>query len=193
MEPLTYEAMVALRTRLNDEHGDIESQSSAYTLAELAQGLRVTRGKLQQLVERSTQEQLLKRPQHYEQAQPDEDRWSATEAISHLIATQNWYLLHMNRLLGIREHFDVMVRGLGDQAQQDIAREDLARALSAATQRMVEFIETVPSDADLTARRSSTYFGDLSLRGWVLLAIYHDVDHLAQIERISPDDTGAMS
>ena len=193
MEPLTYEALVALRARVHDEHGDIESQSSAYTLAELAQGLRVTRGKLQQIMERWTQEQLWKRPPHAEEAQPDEDRWSATEAVSHLIATQNWYLLHMNRLLGKSERFDVMVRGLGDLARQDVSREDLARELSAATQRLVEFIETIPADADLTARRSSTFFGELSLRGWVLLAIYHDVDHLTQIERISPDATGAMS
>jgi DinB superfamily len=187
MAPLTYEAMVALRMRLDDENGDLESQASAYTLSELAQGLRVTRGMLQQLVEQSTQEQLWTRPTQHEEAQPDEDRWSATEAVSHLIATQNWYLLHMNRLIGRREHFDVMVRGLGDLARQDIAREDLIRELSAATERLVGFIEAIPSDADLSARRSSTFFGDLSLRGWVLLAIYHDLDHLAQIERISPE------
>lgn len=192
MAPLTYEAMVALRTQLGDEKSDIESQSAAYTLAELANGLRMTRGKLQQLVERWTQEQLWTRPPHAEEALPDEDRWSATEAVSHLIATQNWYLLHMNRLLGRREHFDVMVRGLGDQARQDIAREDLIGALSAATERLVGFIEAVPGDADLSARRSSTFFGDLSLRGWALLAIYHDLDHLAQIERIMPEITGVM-
>jgi hypothetical protein len=190
---LTYEAMVAMRGRLGDGQGDIESQSTAYTLAELAQGLRLTRGKLQQLVEQWTQEQLWQRPPHAEEAQADEDRWSATEAISHLIATQNWYLLHMNRLLGRREHFDVMVRGLGDLARQDVSREDLARELRAATQRLVEFIEAVPGDADLAARRSSTFFGDLSLRGWVLLAIVHDLDHLEQIGRITPNVTPATS
>lgn len=186
MALLTYETLVALRTHLIDGNGEIEGQSSAYTLSELAHGLRVTRGMLQQLVERWTQEQLWTRPPHYEEAQADEDRWSATEAISHLMATQNWYLLHMNRLIGRREHFDVMVRGLGDQARQDIARADLIRELSAATERLTGFIEAIPSDADLSARRSSTFFGDLSLRGWVLLAIYHDLDHLAQINRISP-------
>ncbi|HEX8035332.1 MAG TPA: DinB family protein [Ktedonobacterales bacterium] len=190
MALLTYEALVALRTQLIDGNGDMEGQSSVYTLSELAQGLRVTRGKLQQLVEQWTQEQLWTRPPHYKEAQPDEDRWSATEAISHLIATQNWYLLHMSRLIGRREHFDVMVRGLGDLARQDIARDDLIRELSAATERLVGFIEAIPSGADLSAQRSSTFFGDLSLRGWVLLAIYHDLDHLAQIERISPGATG---
>lgn len=193
MTQLTYEAMLAMRAQLDDQHGDIEIQSSAYTLAELAQGLRVTRNKLLQVVEQETQEQLWRRPPQYEEAQANEDRWSATEAISHLIATQNWYLLHMNRLLGRREHFDVMVRGLGDHARQDISREDLVRELRAATQRLAAFIEAVPDDADLSARRSSTFFGDLSLRGWALLAIYHDLDHLAQIERIRPGATGATS
>lgn len=133
------------------------------------------------------------RPPHAEEAQPDEDRWSATEAVSHLIATQNWYLLHMNRLIGRHEHFDVMVRGLGDQARQDIAHAELIRELSAATERLAGFIEAAPGDADLSARRSSTFFGDLSLRGWALLAIYHDLDHLAQIGRILPGATGTIS
>lgn len=193
MEPLNYEAMVALRTQLHEENSDIESQASEYTLAELAHGLRVTRGRLQQIVERWTQEQLWMRPPHAEEAQPDEDRWSATEAVSHLIATQNWYLLHMNRLIGRHEHFDVMVRGLGDQARQDIAHAELIRELSAATERLAGFIEAAPGDADLSARRSSTFFGDLSLRGWALLAIYHDLDHLAQIGRILPGATGTIS
>src|SRR5437899_829120 len=64
MALLTYEALVALRRQLIDGNGDLEGQSSAYTLSELAQGLRVTRGKLQQLVEQWTQEQLWTRPPH---------------------------------------------------------------------------------------------------------------------------------
>ena len=35
------------------------------------------------------------------------------------------------------------------------------------------------------ARRDSTFFGELSLRGWVLLAIIHDLDHTAQIQRLT--------
>ena len=36
----------------------------------------------------------------------------------------------------------------------------------------------------MTAQRDSTFFRMLSLRGWVYLAINHDLMRLAQIERL---------
>jgi hypothetical protein len=59
-----------------------------------------------------------------------EDRWSAAEAISHLIVTENSYLLHMGRLLGRHEHFDLMPHGLGDHAPQNILKADLEEGAS---------------------------------------------------------------
>jgi hypothetical protein len=50
---------------------------------------------------------------------------------------------------------------------------------------MLSDISAIPADADLSAQRNSTFFGDLSLRGWVLLAIIHDLDHTTQIERLT--------
>src|SRR5207302_6387254 len=106
-----------------------------------------------------------------------ENAWSASEAITHLIATGNWYLLHMTRLLGRREHFDVMVRGRGDLAQNGVPGAQLSASLTAATDRMLAEIAAIPPQADLDATRDSTFFGQLSLRGWVMLAIIHDALH----------------
>ena len=180
MSELSFDSLQALRARVTRGEMTIESAATAHSLGELRAGLALTRGRLQALAESWTPAQLHIQPP----AGEGEDHWSATEALTHVIATQNWYLLHMNRLIGRREHFDLMVRGLGDQARPDVHKVALEADLHAATARLLSFIDALPPDADLSAQRDSTFFGDLSLRGWVLLAIIHDLDHLAQIERL---------
>ncbi len=187
MAELTYDDLTALRQRILDGELTIEQAGSRYSLGELAEALRMTRATAQALVEGWSQEQLTWQPPAAQNQAPahGEDRWSATEAVTHLIATENWYLLHMGRLVGKREHFDVMPRGLGDHADNNVPKETLAAEFNAATERMLADIATIPADADLTARRDSTFFGELSLRGWVMLAIVHDIDHTAQMQRLT--------
>lgn len=184
MAELTPAALVEIRERTARGEITLDNAASAYSLAELRNALARSRASLQTIAAGWSQEQLWFRPPDAEQAAEGEDRWSATEALTHVMATQNWYLLHMNRLIGRREHFDLMVRGLGDQARQDVPKDELASALAAATERLLGFIDAMPADADLSARRDSTFFGELSMRGWVLLAIVHNADHDAQIERL---------
>ncbi len=186
MPALTFDTLVALRSRLTEGDTDVETAAQSYSIDELKEGVVSTRGMLHAIADGWTQDQLLARPPQAdrEDTAANEDRWSATEVISHLIATQNWHLLHMGRLLGRREHFDPMPHGLGDYASQDILQRELSEALHSATATFVRYIESIPPDADLTATRSSTFFGDLSLRGWILLAALHDEDHLRQIQRL---------
>lgn len=184
MAQMAFETVTAIRGRVAAGETTIEQAAADFSLAELAVGLRMTRGTLQALVDGWTQEQLSYRPPATG-SEREEDRWSATMALSHLIATENWYLMHMGRLQGRREHFDVMPRGLGDHARQDVPQQELSTQLRAATERMLSEIANIPPDADLNARRDSTFFGELGLRGWVLLAIIHDQDHLEQIEHLT--------
>lgn len=179
---VTYDELVDVARRFGRREIALEAEAARYTLAQLAGGLRLSRGVVRALADGWTQEQLWFQPPHGESA---EDRWSATEAITHLIATQNWYLLHIGRLLGLREHFDVMPRGLGDLAHNDAPRAQLSADLAAATARMLTVIGEIPPDASLAAQRDSRFFGPLGLRGWVLLAIVHDIDHAAQIQRLT--------
>jgi hypothetical protein len=187
MAELTYEDLTALRQRILDGELTIEQAGAQYSPGDLAEALRVTRATIQALVEGWSQEQLTWQPPaaQNQATAHGEDRWSATEAVTHLIATENWYLLHMGRLVGKREHFAIMPRGLGDHADNGVPKEELAAELNAATERILADITAIPADADLTARRDSTFFGELSLRGWVMLAIVHDFDHTAQIERLT--------
>jgi DinB family protein len=178
------EEIRAMRLRVLEGGDSIEAEAERHPLAEVASMLRSTRTRLQALIEGWSQEQLAFQPTVAEGAR-EEDRWSATEAVTHLVATQNWYLLHMTRLLGRREHFDLMPHGLGDLARRDVAKQELVAGLRQATERLLGEIEAIPAEADLAARRDSTFFGELSLRGWVLLAVFHDVDHTAQIERLT--------
>ena len=187
MAELTYEDLVALRQRILQGELSIEPAGSQFSLGELAEALRMTRATIQALVEGWSQEQLTWQPPAAQNQAPahGEDRWSATEAVTHLIATENWYLLHMGRLVGKREHFDVMPRGLGDHADNGVPKEALAGELNTATERILADVAAIPTDTDLTARRDSTFFGELSLRGWVMLAIVHDLDHTAQMQRLT--------
>lgn len=193
MAELTYEAVIAARRRIEGGETDIESEARHHTLGELADALRMTRGMLQAIVQGWSDAQLNIQPPAGRTTDPasqprgeliGEDRWSASEAITHLIATENWYLLHMTRLLGRREHFDLLPRGLGDQARHGVPGMELATELRKATDLLLTEIDAIPPTADLAATRSSTYFGDLSLRGWVMLAIVHDLQHFEQIQRL---------
>jgi hypothetical protein len=163
----------------------IEAEATKYSLSDLALTLRRTRQQLQEIVDTWSQEQLQARPPEGSVRDDGEDRWSATEAISHLIATENWYRLHLWRLRGEKRMFDLMVRGLGDQAHNDIPKEALSAQLREATETLLGEIDSMPPDVDMTAQRDSTFFGMLSIRGWVYLAINHDLMHLAQIERLT--------
>lgn len=190
MADLTYDDLTALRRRILGGELSVEQAAEQYSLADLAEALRMTRATAQALVEGWSQEQLAWQPPAAQSDAPanGEDRWSATEAVSHMIATENWYLLHMGRLVGKREHFDLMPRGLGDHADNSVPKAALASQLSAATERMLGDIAVIPTDADPAARRDSTFFGELSLRGWVMLAIVHDLDHTAQMQRLTEQD-----
>lgn len=187
MAELTYDDLRALRERIANGELTIEQAGSLHTPADLGDALRMTRATLQALVDAWSQARLQWQPPAAGSDSPanGEDRWSATEIVTHMVATENWYLMHMGRLVGKREHFDVMPRGLGDHASNDVSKEELAARLSAATERMLSDIAALPADADLNTRRDSTFFGELGLRGWVMLAIVHDLDHTAQMQRLT--------
>jgi hypothetical protein len=190
MAELTYDDLRHLRTRIASRELTVDQAGSLYSLAELAEALRMTRATEQALVEGWSQDQLQWQPPsaQSETSEHGEDRWSATQAVTHVIATENWYLMHMGRLVGKREQFDVMPRGLGDHAHNDVPKAELEARLSAATERLLADIAAIPADADLAAQRDSTFFGELGLRGWVMLAIVHDIDHTAQIQRLTEHD-----
>ena len=179
MADVTFEELAERYRRVETGATPIEAEAARYTLAELAEALLMTRSRLQAIADSWTQEQLRVRP-----SGEGPDQWTATEVLSHLIANQNWNLMHFGRLLGRREHFDIMPHGLGDHAQPEMPQPELASNLHNATQRAVAAIESAPDDADLAATRDSTYFGDLTLRGWAYLMVIHDIQHLAQIERL---------
>ncbi len=161
-----------------------EAEGTKYSIAEMAAALRMTRGKLQQIAETWSQVQLHARPPAGATSEVGNESWSATETLTHLMATQNWYSLNMDRMLGRRRQFEQMPRGLGDLTDNAVPRDELARRLGAAMASFLADIDAIPANADLAATRESHFFGPLSLRGWIFLALTHDTMHLAQIERL---------
>ncbi|HEX6816857.1 MAG TPA: DinB family protein [Ktedonobacterales bacterium] len=163
----------------------LETEGAKHTIGELVEALRMTRGKLQGIVERWSQAQLQTRPPEGMSSANGEDSWSATETVTHMLATQNWYRMNMDRLLGRRRQYDTMPRGMGDRTDNTVPKAELARRLHAETDAFLAEIAAIPADADLSAARDSTFFGPLTLRGWLFLALTHDTMHLAQIERLA--------
>jgi hypothetical protein len=184
MSEISLDELRQTTPRLFEGTTSVEAEATKYSLSDLANALRRTRQRLQEIVDTWSQEQLQTRPPAGSVRDDGEDRWSATEAVSHLVATENWYRLHLWRLRGEKRMFDLMVRGLGDQAHNDIPKETLSAQLREATDTLLSEIDSIPPDVDMTAERDSTFFGMLSIRGWVYLAINHDLIHLAQIERL---------
>ncbi len=88
MEQMAFETVAAIRKRVASGETAIEDEAAAFALADLAEGLRMTRGTLQALADGWTQEQLSYRPPESASGN-EEDRWSATMALTHLIATEN--------------------------------------------------------------------------------------------------------
>jgi hypothetical protein len=166
-----------------------EAEGAKHTIPEMTAALRMTRGKLQAIAQTWSQAQLQARPPEGAASDVGEDQWSATETLTHLMATQNWYQLNMDRLLGQRRQFEQMPHGLGDLTDNTVPKDELVRRLRDATASFLADIEGIPPDADLTATHESHFFGPLSLRGWIFLALTHDTMHLAQIERLRSHST----
>jgi hypothetical protein len=182
--PLTMDELDNATQRFLAGQTTPEAEGARYSLSDLADTLRMTRGKLQEILESWSQQQLQTRPPVGSTSANGEDNWSATEAVTHLLATQNWYRMNMGRILGARRQFESMPRGLGDLASSDVPKGELARRLRSETEEFLTEIAAIPADADLSATRESHFFGPLSLRGWVYLALTHDAMHLRQIERL---------
>lgn len=186
MAELTMDALNAATQRFTSGDTTVpETEGAKYTVAELTNALRMTRGRLQDIVGRWSQAQLQTRPPEGAVSASGEDRWSATETLTHMFATQNWYRMNLDRMFGRRQQYDTMPRGLGDNADNTMPKAELAHQLQAETDAFLAELAALPADVDLTAARDSRFFGPLTLRGWLYLALTHDAMHLAQIERLA--------
>ena len=210
MAELSYAAIQAMLRRLASGETTVEAESRQHRPGELIAALRMTRGMLLAIPMAWSDEQVAFQPpapasvvdtgpqtDPATQSDPgmaaagqgaaggEGDHWSASEILTHLMATQNWYLMNMTRLVGRREHYAVMPRGLGDHARPGVPAATLASDLRDATTLLLEQAADITPTADLDTTRDSIFFGGLSQRGWLMLAIVHDAQHFEQIQRLS--------
>jgi len=154
---LTYEQLAQIVSRWRAGETDLDTEAANFSLPVLRDTLAQTRSYLQQVPETWSQQELTTRPQVQPTGDGGEDKWSATEILTHLIATQNWYMLHIGRLLGRRERFEVMPRGLGDYATNELDAATLGASLQQATVTVLAYVASIPDNADLTTQRDSTF------------------------------------
>ena len=119
---------------------------------------------------------------------PNEDEWSISEVLSHLVASSET----------VSEIVDALSRGaIPSLGRIDPPREETALSIDELRERLTldslrwsalaERLPPAPS-TDLTAPHP--FFGELHARAWLLFQRIHDIDHAGQVEKNKVTGTG---
>jgi len=81
---------------------------------------------------------------------------------------------------------------LGAGGWSGASAEELRTMLRDTSERFLKYLDTLPEELDDTATARFGIFGELSARGWLLVAVAHPAQHVEQIRRMQaqPDYPG---
>lgn len=108
-----------------------------------------------------------------------EEQWAAGQVIAHIANASAFAATQLAPALGFE---------LATPASYDITEiPDRAQALAIADAVLAgtrDFFAALPADLDLERTLANERFGDLGLRGYLMLTAIHDGDHLGQLARL---------
>ncbi len=130
---------------------------------------------------------------------PDGPRWNTRQVLCHLVATENAYQHHLEKLLtsGDQLLFD---KDIDEFNQAEVRKldgipvQELLESFRQARQRTLHLVETM-HDRDLSLTAVHPWFGEQQI-GWLLKLIYrHNAMHLQDVRRhlLSPASLSGSS
>lgn len=126
-------------------------------------------------------------PEFAYEAQPDDpdgnDVWSAGEVVSHIAGTMIWTDANLRKIRGEEElppndqllpYTEVKVR----------SKDESLQALEVADQELQRILDDIPDDVDTARTIDHDTFGEVGVKGWLLLTALHEGDHAMQLREL---------
>ncbi len=148
--------------------------ASVFPLPDLIEAFFNTRAAFRRLLDDLTDAQAA----YHE---PNNPMWSISEAVTHLIYSQNFYY---NQLLDITTsqlpHVLEAARGFGEGAKLAIPADELRTMLDSGTAQLRVAIDATLPHQDPAQTTTIPFFGECNYATWILLLLAHEVDHYRQ-------------
>lgn len=108
-----------------------------------------------------------------------EEHWAAGQVIAHIANASSFAATQLAPALG----FELAIPATYDISDTPDRSQALAIA-DAVLASTRDFFAALPADLDLERTLANERFGDLGLRGYLMLTAIHDGDHLGQLARL---------
>lgn len=180
MSTITIEALMQVTERVfARRESTLEDEAADMSLDDLKETVRTIRQSLTAAASGL--------PESAYERQPDDvdgnDVWSAGEIASHIAGTMIWTDANIRRITGqperlppddVKRYADVRVR----------SKSDALDALKVADRELARILDSIPADADTSARIDDDTFGNVGVKGWLLLTALHEGDHANQLREL---------
>ena len=173
----------------------LNAESEPYTREEIATFYGDNMAELAALVERMTPAQAAYRlpgtPSDVD-ASGDESHFDISEIVTHMAVATSFHWWGAARALGHeRPEFPRPAEGTpvtgkvksgwGTGGWRGVSASELAQLLRDTSRRFVGYIESLPTDANLSATSRLGIYHDMTARAWLFLAAIHAYMHLKQV------------
>lgn len=107
--------------------------------------------------------------------------WSAGQIVSHICTSQLRFTENIGQLVEYSMELDT-----GELDKEDmLSMTDTRETIKTATVILRQTLRAIPEDADLTQVRATERFGELSVKGWMMLAAIHEHAHVKQLKSLA--------
>lgn len=124
-------------------------------------------------------------PPHAFEPQPDDadgnEVWNAGQIVSHIIGSQVRLTGNIGSLVEYTLEQDVSELA----PKEDLDMSGTRSAIKFATKALTSTLKAIPEDADLSKTVDAGMFGELGVRGWLMLTAVHEMDHVQQLNSLA--------
>lgn len=116
--------------------------------------------------------------------QPDDENgnevWSAGQIVSHICKSQKRFTENVGNLVEytLEPETDKL------DSEETLPMTEARGAIKTATVLLRQTLRAIPDDADLSKTAETERFGNLSVKGWLMLVAIHEHGHVKQINSL---------